>query len=173
MNDYKVHSTAIVESSKIGAGTQIWAFAHIMPDVSIGTNCNIGDGVFIENGVRIGNGVTIKNNVLLWKGVTIEDYVFLGPNAVFCNDRFPRSPRMPGIEDLYKDESNWLAETTVEEGVSIGANATIVCGVRLGCYSMVGAGSVVTHDTEPYSLVIGNPAKKIGQVDKQGKRISI
>ena len=172
MSDASAHSTALVESDDIGAGTRIWAFAHIMPDVSIGQNCNIGDGVFIESGVRIGDGVTIKNNVLLWSGVEVADHAFLGPNVVFCNDLRPRSPRMPGMEARYRETSSWISKTIVEEGASIGANATIVCGVRLGHFSMVGAGSVVTQDVGPYRLVVGNPARDIGRVNKEGQRIN-
>jgi UDP-2-acetamido-3-amino-2,3-dideoxy-glucuronate N-acetyltransferase len=172
VNDFFAHPNALVESASIGEGTRIWAFAHIMPDASIGKDCNIGNGVFIESGVRIGDGVTIKNNVQIWKGVEVRNYAFLGPNVVFSNDRFPRSARMPGLKDKYKSESLWLSKTIVDQGASIGANATIVCGVHLGIYCMIGAGSVVTHDVVPYQLVAGNPARKMGFVNKQGDRVT-
>lgn len=170
MNYYK-HSKALVETDRIGAGTKIWAFAHVMPDVVVGENCNIGNNVFIESGVRVGGGVTIKNNALIWKGVQIADYVFIGPNVVFTNDLRPRSPRMPQIKAQGLTESDWLVETFVEEGASIGANTTIIAGVTLGKYCMVGAGSVVTKDVEPYALVVGNPARQVGFVDQAGERV--
>lgn len=166
-----IHPLALVESRDIGDDTKIWAFAHVMGGVRIGADCNICDHVFIESGAEIGNGVTIKNNVLIWKGVHIADYVFVGPNTVFTNDRSPRSPRMPLMKDLGYTESDWLLETWVEEGVSIGANSTILPGVRLGKYCMIGAGSVVTKDAEPFALMIGHPARTIGRVDEAGRRV--
>lgn len=170
MNCY-IHPKALVESDSIGAGTNIWAFAHVMADVVVGQDCNIGDHVFIESGVRIGDGVTIKNNALIWKGLHIEDYVFIGPSVVFTNDLRPRSPRMPLIKKQNPSESDWLVETRVEEGASVGANATIVAGVTLGEYCMVGAGSVVTKDVEPFTLVVGNPARPVGRVNELGERV--
>ncbi|VGO18280.1 acyltransferase [Pontiella sulfatireligans] len=169
--DYFIHSWALVETDDIGAGTRIWAFAHVMADVSIGEECNIGDHAFIESGVRIGNGVTIKNNVLIWKGVHLSNYVFIGPNVVFTNDLRPRSPRMPLMKEKELVEADWLAETQVEEGASVGANATIVAGVTLGKYCMVGAGSVVTKNVEPFVLVVGNPARVVGRVNELGDRV--
>jgi UDP-2-acetamido-3-amino-2,3-dideoxy-glucuronate N-acetyltransferase len=166
-----IHEKALVETDRIGDGTRIWAFSHVMEGVSIGGDCNIGDHTFIESGVRIGDGVTIKNNALIWKGVHIADYAFIGPNVVFTNDLRPRSPRMPVIKEQGLTESDWLTETHVEEGASIGANATLVAGVNLGKYCMVGAGSVVTKDVEPFTLVVGNPARQVGFVDQAGNRV--
>lgn len=173
MTDIYIHEKALVETNQIGSKTKIWAFAHVMDDVVIGEDCNIGDHAFIESGVRIGNGVTIKNNVLLWKGVAVADYVFLGPNVVFTNDLRPRSPRMPLMKEKELSEKDWLVETTVEEGASVGANATILAGVTLGKYCMVGAGSVVTRDVEPFTLVVGNPARQVGFVDRAGNRVDV
>ena len=170
MSEFFIHKKALVETRSIGKGTKIWAFAHVMSDVTIGIDCNVGDNVFIETGVTVGNGVTVKNNVLIWKGVDIADYAFIGPNVVFTNDLRPRSPRMPLIKEAQLDESDWLVETKVGEGASIGANSTILAGITIGEYSMVGAGSVVTKDVEPYTLVVGNPARKIGLVDQFGNR---
>jgi len=166
-----IHPNALVETDQIGADTKIWAFAHVMADVVVGKDCNIGDNVFIESGVRVGNGVTIKNNALIWKGVHVADYAFIGPNVVFTNDLRPRSPRMPLLKDKALQESDWLVETHVEEGASVGANATILAGVTLGKYCMVGAGSVVTRDVEPFTLVVGNPAIPVGRVNELGERV--
>lgn len=168
MSDYFIHPAALVDTKRIGKGTRIWAFAHVMVGARIGENCNIGDHVFIESGVRVGNGVTIKNGVLLWKGVEIGDFAFLGPGAVFTNDLCPRSPRLPLVKARYTDEKAWLVRTIVEEGASIGANATILCGNRIGKYSLVAAGSVVARNVKPFQLVAGNPAKAIGWVDRDG-----
>ena len=143
-----------------------------MADVTIGADCNIGDHVFIESGVRIGNGVTIKNNALIWKGLVIADYAYIGPNVVCTNDLNPRSARMPVVRDRNLSEKDWLVETRIEEGASIGANATIIAGVTLGRYCMVGAGSVVTRDVESYALEVGNPARVVGTVNEVGERIS-
>ncbi len=142
-----------------------------MAGAVVGADCNIGDHVFIEAGATVGSGVTIKNNALIWKGVHIADYAFIGPNVVFTNDRRPRSPRMPLMKEKELSESDWLVETFVEEGASIGANATILPGVRLGKYCMVGAGSVLTKDVAPFTLVAGNPAVQVGFVDQAGMRV--
>lgn len=171
MNPF-IHPQALVESDRIGEGTRIWAFAHVMSGAVIGADCNVGDHAFIETGADVGNGVTIKNNVLIWKGVRIADYAFIGPNVVFTNDRHPRSPRMPVMKLKALSETDWLVETFVEEGASIGANATILPGIRLGRYCMVGAGSVVTKDVKPFELVAGNPARVIGKVDAEGNRVA-
>jgi len=168
MSDIYIHERALVETKNVGKGTRIWAFAHIMQDVVIQENCNIGDHVFIESGVRIGKGVTIKNGVSVWEGVEIADNVFIGPNVVFTNDLFPRSPRSPDASRRYRGKS-WLARTFIDEGASIGANATILCGIRLGRYCMVGAGSIITRDVPPYRLVYGCPARARGYVNKQGE----
>jgi len=166
-----IHPKALVETDTIGEDTKIWAFAHVMAGAEIGADCNIGDHAFIETGATIGSGVTIKNNALIWKGVHIADYAFVGPNVVFTNDRRPRSPRMPLMKEKALSEQDWLVETFVEEGASIGANATILPGVRLGKYCMVGAGSVVTKDVAPFTLVVGNPAKVIGEINESGERV--
>ncbi len=144
-----IHEKAICESIKIGQGTRVWAFAHILPNAEIGSDCNICDGVFIENNVIIGNKVTIKCGVQLWDGITIHDEVFIGPNVTFSNDKYPRSQQYP----------EKFAQTIVEQGASIGANATILPGVVIGKGAMVGAGSVVTSSVPPYATVIGNPAR--------------
>jgi acetyltransferase-like isoleucine patch superfamily enzyme/dTDP-4-dehydrorhamnose 3,5-epimerase-like enzyme len=149
---YFKHETAIVESSAVGAGTRIWAFAHILPGAVIGAACNICDQTFIENGVRIGDRVTIKCGVQLWDGVELEDDVFVGPNATFSNDRFPRSGQHPAR----------CARTLVKRGASIGANATILPGLTIGEKAMVGAGAVVTSDVPPMAIVAGNPARIVG-----------
>mgnify|MGYP000248984687 CR=1 FL=1 len=168
MHDVFIHPLALVESDRIGRGTRIWAFAHVMAGAIIGEECNIGDHAFIETGAVIGRGVTIKNGVMVWKGVTIEDYAFIGPNAIFTNDRQPRSTRMPEIQALGRTESDWLVPTRVEIGASIGANATIVAGVKIGRYALVAAGSVVTKDVRPFTIVAGNPAKPRGYVNREG-----
>jgi UDP-2-acetamido-3-amino-2,3-dideoxy-glucuronate N-acetyltransferase len=150
--DYYAHPNALVESKKIGSGTRIWAFAHILPGASIGSDCNICDGVFIENDVTIGDRVTVKCGVQLWDGMILEHDVFVGPNATFTNDPFPRSQRYPAR----------FQTTVVREGASIGANATILPGLVIGRNAMVGAGAVVTRDVPPNAIVVGNPARITG-----------
>jgi len=158
------HPTALCESDDIGGGTRIWAYAHVMNNAHIGTNCNICDHVFIESGVHIGDRVTVKNQALLYTGVTIEDDVFVGPGVAFTNDRYPRSARMPEAAPRYRVQSCWLERTTVEHGVSIGAGAIVLCGTRIGAYATIGAGAIVTRDVAPHALVIGQPARQIGWV---------
>lgn len=147
--DYFQHSHALVESESIGLHTRIWAFAHILPGAVIGEDCNICDHVFIENDVVVGDRVTIKCGVQLWDGITLEDDVFVGPNATFTNDSFPRSKQYP----------ERFPRTLVRRGASIGANATILAGVTVGAGAMVGAGAVVTKDVPPNVVVVGNPAR--------------
>ena len=154
-NNVYIHPTAIVEENvQIGPNTRIWHFVHIRKNAKIGENCNIGKDVYIDTGVEIGNNVKIQNGVSVYRGVRIEDYAFIGPYAVFTNDLYPRS-----------FNRSWeVINTTVKEGASIGANATIVCGVTIGKYSLVAAGSVVTRDVPDYGLVMGNPARLKGFV---------
>jgi UDP-2-acetamido-3-amino-2,3-dideoxy-glucuronate N-acetyltransferase len=144
-----IHEKALVEEgARIGNRTRVWAFAHVLPGAIIGEDCNICDGVFIENDVRIGDRVTIKCGVQLWDGIVLEDDVFVGPNATFTNDRFPRSGQYPEFP-----------RTLVRQGASIGANATLLPGLTIGRNAMVGAGAVVTKDVPPNAIVIGNPAR--------------
>jgi acetyltransferase-like isoleucine patch superfamily enzyme len=150
-NDTFIHKDSVVESPSIGAGTRIWRNVHIMPGVVIGKNCNIGEGCYIENHVKIGNGVTIKNNVAIWDNITIEDDVFIGPAAVFTNDPRPRAQNKKGYQDLMG--------ILIKRGATIGANATIVCGITIHEYAFIGAGSIVTRDVPPYHVVYGNPAR--------------
>ncbi len=168
-----IHACALVDDpDAIAADTSVWAFAHVMAGARIGNRCNIGDHAFIEAGAVIGHNVTLKNCVMVWEGVTIEDDVFVGPAVVFTNDRFPRSPRAPQARQRYNDKSNWLETTVVQKGCSIGAASTIGPGLKLGRYSMIGAGSVVTKDVEPYCLVIGSPARPVDYVCSCGQRLS-
>lgn len=157
--DYFVHAQGLCESTDIGAGTRIWAFAHVLPGARIGRDCNICDHVFIENDVVVGDRVTIKCGVQLWDGLRVEDDVFIGPNATFTNDIFPRSKQYP----------QEFPRTTVSRGASIGANATLLPGITIGTNVMVGAGSVVTRSVPPNAIVVGNPAKIVGYVDAGGK----
>lgn len=153
--EFFVHERAICESSKVGHGTRIWAFAHVLPGASIGNDCNVCDNVFIENDVHIGSRVTLKCGVQVWDGITIEDDVFVGPNVTFTNDIFPRSK-------VYPQE---FARTLIKSGASLGANSTILPGITIGKSAMVGAGAVVTRSVPPNAIVVGNPAKIIGYVD--------
>jgi acetyltransferase-like isoleucine patch superfamily enzyme len=149
---YIKHSTAIVESTCVGPGTRVWAFAHILPGAVIGADCNICDHTFIENDVQLGDRVTLKCGVQVWDGITMEDDVFVGPNATFSNDPFPRSRHHP----------TEFARTLIRRGASIGANATILPGLTIGEKAMVGAGAVVTRDVPPLAIVAGNPARIVG-----------
>ncbi len=158
------HEMALVESSYIGDGTRIWAFAHVLPQARIGSDCNICDHTFIENDVVIGDRVTIKSGVQLWDGVTLEDDVFVGPGVIFTNDMHPRSPRMPEIAPRYQHAENWRLPTLVCRGVSLGAGAVLLPGITVGQFALVGAGSVVTRDVLPHQRVLGNPARPRGWV---------
>ena len=152
--EYFAHETALIDDGcTIGKGTKIWHFSHIMTGSEIGENCNIGQNVVISPGVKLGNNVKVQNNISIYTGVICEDDVFLGPAMVFTNVINPRSAIIR--------KNNYLT-TIVEKGASIGANSTIVCGNKIGTYSFIGAGSVVTKDVKPYSLVVGNPARQTG-----------
>lgn len=158
-----VHPLAVNDSRQVGEGTRIWAFSHVMKGACLGARCNIGEHVYVEEGVTAGEGVTIKNGVCLWRGVVLEDYVFIGPQVAFTNDRYPRSPRNPLLAGRYADEG-WLSPTLVRRGASIGANATVCCGIVVGCYALIAAGAVVTHDVPDFALVAGCPARGMGWV---------
>lgn len=151
-----IHQLSDVSSKNIGENTRIWQFSVVLEKATIGENCNICAHTLIENDVVIGNNVTIKSGVFLWDGITIEDDVFIGPNATFTNDKKPKSKHYP----------DHFLMTLIEKGASIGANATILPGVKIGKYSLVGAGSVVTKDVPEFSIVAGNPAKVIGKVQR-------
>lgn len=153
--NYFVHERGLCESTSVGEGTRIWAFAHVLPGAVIGKGCNVCDGVFVENDVRVGNNVTIKCGVQLWDGIELEDDVFVGPNATFTNDIRPRSKAYP----------EKFLRTIVERGASIGANATILPGIRIGRNAMVGAGAVVVRSVPPNAVVVGNPARIVGYAD--------
>jgi UDP-2-acetamido-3-amino-2,3-dideoxy-glucuronate N-acetyltransferase len=155
VTSYYKHPSALVESKKIGAGTRVWAFAHVLSNACVGENCNICDHVFIENNVVIGDRVTIKCGVQLWDGIRVEDDVFIGPNATFTNDKAPRS----------KQHLSEYPATLLRKGCSIGANATILPGITVGQAAMVGAAAVVTRDVPAFAIVTGNPARISGYVD--------
>ena len=155
MNPTFIHPHAICESKNVGVGTRVWAFAHVLPDAIVGNDCNICDHVFIENDVRVGDRVTVKCGVQLWDGVSVEDDVFIGPNVTFTNDIFPRSKQHP---EKY-------AKTVVRKGASIGANATLLPGLEIGAFAMIGAGAVVTRSVPAHAIVVGNPATIVGYSD--------
>lgn len=161
---YYAHETAVIdEGCKIGKGTKIWHFSHIMPNCIIGENCNIGQNVVVSPDVVLGNNVRVQNNVSIYTGVICEDDVFLGPSMVFTNVINPRSA---------VSRKNEYKQTHVGKGASIGANATIVCGNSIGNYAFIGAGAVVTKEVKPYSLVLGNPARHIGWMSEYGHRLN-
>ena len=164
MSDYFSHPSAVIDAdSKIGAGTKIWHFSHIMSGCTIGNNCNLGQNVVVSPGVVLGDNVKVQNNVSIYSGVICEDDVFLGPSMVFTNVINPRS--FVVRKDEYKS-------TIVRKGASIGANATIVCGNEIGAFSLIGAGAVIIKPVPPYALVVGNPARQIGWVSEQGHRLA-
>jgi UDP-2-acetamido-3-amino-2,3-dideoxy-glucuronate N-acetyltransferase len=163
MNDYQTHSTAVIdEGAVIGKGTKIWHFSHIMSGAIIGIDCTIGQNVFVASEAILGNNVKVQNNVSLYAGVACEDDVFLGPSCVFTNVINPRS-------SISRKEE--FRPTLVKKGATIGANVTILCGVTIGEYAMIGAGAVVTKDVPAYALIVGNPGKQVGKVDKEGNTI--
>ena len=157
-----IHSTAVVdEGAVIGKGTKIWHFSHVMPGAVIGENCIIGQNGMVAPRAVLGNGVKVQNNVSVYTGVVCEDDVFLGPGCVFTNVINPRS---------FIERKEEFRTTLVKKGASIGANATLLCGITIGEYAMIGAGSVVTKNVPPYALIVGNPGKQTGWVDKEGNR---
>jgi UDP-2-acetamido-3-amino-2,3-dideoxy-glucuronate N-acetyltransferase len=165
MNQVYLHETAIVEAgADIGAGTKVWHFSHLMPGCTIGEGCIIGQNVFIDNNVRIGNRVKVQNNVSIYNGVVVEDDVFLGPSCVFTNVLNPRA---------FVERKNEFRQTIVRRGATVGANATVVCGIIIGEYALIGAGSVVTKDVKPYALLYGNPAVQQGWISRMGYRLHL
>lgn len=163
MNFTKHISSFVDGKVQIGPYTKIWHFCHVSEGAKIGTRCILGQNTFIGKKVVIGNNVKIQNNVSIYAGVIIEDDVFIGPSVVFTNVSNPRA---------FVERKDEFKLTLVRKGASIGANSTILCGVTIGEYAMVGAGSVVTKDVPDYTTVVGNPAKKIGEVDKDGNKVS-
>lgn len=158
-----VHPSSVVdEGASIGAGTKVWHFCHVMPRAVVGEGCNIGQNVFIDNDVLVGNGVKIQNNVSLYNGVVVEDDVFLGPSMVFTNVVNPRS---------FIERKTEFRRTVLRRGCTVGANATIVCGVEIGAYALIGAGTVVIRDVPAYALMVGNPARQAGWVSRSGERL--
>jgi acetyltransferase-like isoleucine patch superfamily enzyme len=166
--DVFVHPAAIVETEQIGPHTRIWAFVHVMANAAIGANCNIGDHCFIESGAVLGDNVTVKNGNMIWEGIVLEDGVFVGPHVFFTNDRYPRSPRLPQARARYAGR-DWLEPTIVRRGASLGAGATLLAGITVGEFAMVGAGAVVTRDVPAYALVVGHPARVKGWVCQCGQ----
>jgi UDP-2-acetamido-3-amino-2,3-dideoxy-glucuronate N-acetyltransferase len=155
-----IHPTSDIQSKKIGLGTAIWQFTVVLPGATVGKNCNINSHCFVENDVIIGDGVTIKCGVYIWDGITIEDNAFIGPNVTFINDKFPRSKK--NFE---------LLRTIIRQGASIGANATLLPGITVGAFSLIGAGSVVTNDIPDNTLWVGNPARQKGYVCDCGQKL--
>ena len=163
--DYFVHDSSYIdENVNIGKGTKIWHFSHIQSGAVVGKKCSIGQNVNIANNVKIGDHVKIQNNVSVYEGVELEDHVFCGPSMVFTNIKVPRS-------EFPQKGSEFYAKTLVKKSASIGANATILCGITIGEYAMIGSGAVVTKDVPPYALVVGNPGRIIGEVDNKGTQI--
>lgn len=158
-----IHPLADVSSNDIGENTNIWQYSVILPLAKIGDNCNINCHTFIENDVILGDNVTVKSGVYLWDGTRIEDDVFIGPNATFVNDKYVRSKKYPEKH----------IGCYIEKGASVGANATILDGIKIGKYAFIGAGAVVTKSVDPYCLVVGNPAKKVGYISKSGIRLNL
>jgi UDP-2-acetamido-3-amino-2,3-dideoxy-glucuronate N-acetyltransferase len=159
-----VHERALCESDDVGPRTRVWAFAHVMKNARVGADCNLCDHSFLESGAVLGDRVTVKNAVLVWDKVKVGNDVFLGPNMIFTNDMNPRV--------AFKKPPSEFLSTVVEDGVSIGANATIVCGVTLKTNAFVGAGAVVIRDVPAYAMVAGNPAKRIGWMCACGEKLS-
>ena len=163
--NYFVHESSFIDADvHIGEGTKIWHFSHIQSGAIIGNECILGQNVNVANHVRIGNYCKIQNNVSIYEGVELEDYVFCGPSMVFTNIKVPRS-------EFPQKGSDYYEKTLVKKSATIGANATILCGLTIGEYALIGSGAVVTKDVPAYALVVGNPGKVIGKVDKKGNRI--
>lgn len=158
-----IHETAIIDSGcKIGAGSRIWHFCHLISGCIVGENCSLGQNVMVASGVVLGNGVKVQNNVSLYEGVICEDDVFIGPSAVFTNVINPRSS---------VNRKNQYKKTIIRKGVTIGANATILCGIEIGQYAFIGAGAVLTRNVMPYALVVGNPAHQVGWMSEYGHKL--
>ncbi len=158
MSSIIIHPLALCESISIGEGTRIWPFSHVLAGAQIGKNCNICEQVYIESEVIIGNNCTIKNGVSIWNGITLGDGVFIGPNVTFTNDRFPRAFDR-------RTQADYLEQTVIETGATIGGGATLLPGIRIGAYAFIGAGAVVTKSVPAHAVVYGNPAKIIRYVD--------
>jgi UDP-2-acetamido-3-amino-2,3-dideoxy-glucuronate N-acetyltransferase len=165
MSDFFVHESSYVDSgAEVGAGSKIWHFCHVMPGAVIGERCTLGQNVVVMPGARLGNNVKVQNNVSIYEGVTLEDDVFCGPSCVFTNVVNPRS---------HISRRNEFRPTLVKRGASIGANATIVCGVTLGEHAFIGAGAVVTSDVPAYALMVGVPARRVGWICRCGERLQL
>jgi len=163
--DYFIHKSSYIDDDvTIGRNTKIWHFSHIQSGSSIGDNCVLGQNVNIGNNVLIGDSCKIQNNVSIYEGVELEDYVFCGPSMVFTNVKLPRS-------EFPQRGSKYYLKTLVKKSASIGANATVICGVTIGEYALIGAGALVTKDIPPNALVLGNPGKIVGWVDRKGERL--
>ena len=164
MKSYFAHKTSVIDKNcLIGFNTKIWHFSHIMSDAQLGENCNVGQNVVISPGVILGNNVKVQNNVSIYTGVVCEDDVFLGPSMVFTNITNPRS---------FINRKNQFKKTTLKKGCTIGANATILCGITIGEYSLIGSGAVITKNIKPHALMVGVPAKRIGWVSKAGNTLN-
>lgn len=163
-NTFFVHSSSVIEDgAQIGCGTKIWHFSHVRRSAVIGDKCVVGQNCYIDQDVTVGNGVKIQNNVSVYKGVSIEDDVFIGPSVVFTNVINPRS---------FIERKDEFRSTAIRKGATIGANASVICGVEIGAYSMIGAGAVITADVRPYALVVGNPGRQAGWVSRDGNRLN-
>lgn len=163
MTEPFVHCSAVVDAgARVGEGSKIWHFCHVMPGAQIGEDCVLGQNVMVGPNVAVGDGCKVQNNVSLYESVTLEDRVFLGPSCVFTNVLTPRA---------FVERKDEFAPTLVRTGATVGANATIVCGVTIGRYAMIGAGAVVTKDVPDHALIVGNPARRIGWVSRTGERL--